>query len=46
MSANLVDAQVFVLPDEIWKSRHYRARWTIQSLKRADLTDYFAGIDS
>ena len=44
MSANLVDAQVFVLLHKARQSRHERAGWAVQSLERADRAGHFAGI--
>src|ERR1700683_1942212 len=42
---NLIDAEAFVLFDELGKARHHRAGKTIQPLKRSNFSDHLARLD-
>ena len=44
VGANQINAQVFVLLDEVRKSGHQRTGRTVHSLERMDLADHLAGI--
>jgi hypothetical protein len=44
VGADLIDSEVLILLDERWKTRHNRARWPVEPLKRTDYANNLSGV--